>query len=224
MSLREDELWALEHEDALNSVVDAAEAAIRRGRRGSGTDEARSATRERAPARREERCVIYGLECAGGKYYVGRALGASAKDRIDAHFRGDGAAWTMRHKPLKVVFEEEGDRFDEDKHVVRLMRKYGIENVRGGTFSREYLPYAQKNTIKDMLRGSSDACFHCGKTGHFVNDCPELLCARRLREPEIRRLQELCRRSEAESDPCEAFAKLLLLAVGAFVLLAYFLG
>ena len=214
MSLCEDELWALEHEDALNAVVDAAEAAIRRGRRGSGTGEARSATRERAPARLEERCVIYGLECAGGKYYVGRVRVASAKDRIDAHFRGDGATWTTLHKPLKVVFEEEGNAFDEDKHVMRLMNKYGIENVRGGTFSRVSLPYYQQNTIKDMLRGSGDACFHCGKTGHFIGDCPELLRARRLRESEIRR----------RHDVCEDAAKLLSLAVGGFLLFAYFVG
>lgn len=115
--------------------------------------------------------LIYALACAHDKYYVGRCDHAS---RIDDHFRGAGAAWTKKYKPYRRLFVEQGDRFDEDKHVLRLMAKCGVENVRGGTFSRVVLPKADLETIEHMMRGASDRCFHCGQPGHFVNECPQM--------------------------------------------------
>ena len=51
------------------------------------------------------------------------------------------------------------------------MEKHGIENVRGGSFSQIELSEAQQKVIQEMLRGSTDKCFHCGSTQHFVSQC-----------------------------------------------------
>lgn len=44
---------------------------------------------------------FYVLELEGARYYVGQSK--EAERRIAAHFKGKGAAWTKRYKPVKVM-------------------------------------------------------------------------------------------------------------------------
>jgi len=50
------------------------------------------------------------------------------------------------------------------------MDKYGIENVRGGTYSRLELTNEEKQFIQKELWGANDLCFLCSGE-HFVKDC-----------------------------------------------------
>tara|TARA_X000000950_G_C13454178_1_gene473165 strand:- start:4 stop:570 length:567 start_codon:yes stop_codon:yes gene_type:complete len=53
------------------------------------------------------------------------------------------------------------------------MNKYGINNVRGGSFVSLKLDKSTIETIKQMINGTNDKCFTCGKSGHFANSCQE---------------------------------------------------
>ena len=57
----------------------------------------------------EPKSSIYVLQLEGEKLYVGRS--SVPQERILAHFNGDGAAWTKRHRPLHVLeVREDVDR------------------------------------------------------------------------------------------------------------------
>jgi hypothetical protein len=53
------------------------------------------------------------------------------------------------------------------------MEKYGINNVRGGSFVRIKLDESDQKVICKMINGATDRCFLCGKNDHFVANCPD---------------------------------------------------
>ena len=112
---------------------------------------------------------IYVLKLRCNKYYIGKSYNAHV--RISQHNVGNGAHWTKIYKPVSVVSVIDGDSGDEDKITLKYMKKYGVENVRGGTFCQYYLPSHVKKTIESMINGAADKCYTCGMTGHFANQC-----------------------------------------------------
>jgi hypothetical protein len=58
------------------------------------------------------------------------------------------------------------------------MDKYGIDNVRGGTFSSIELDEDTVNTLTKMSVSTNDKCFKCGKSGHFAKQCKKIVCYR----------------------------------------------
>jgi len=113
---------------------------------------------------------IYVLELNNNKYYIGKT--ENPKFRIDTHFNSNGSVWTKKYKPNNIhQLVPNCDNFDEDKYTLKYMKKYGIENVRGGSFCQITLTEQTKNTIKHMIKGSGDHCYNCGKSGHFASNC-----------------------------------------------------
>ena len=51
------------------------------------------------------------------------------------------------------------------------MIKYGIDNVRGCSFSRLKLDNNEIQFIKKRINSATDKCFKYGKSGHFAKDC-----------------------------------------------------
>jgi hypothetical protein len=113
---------------------------------------------------------IYILQLKDKKYYIGKTT--NPKFRLYNHFNSNGSEWTKIYKPIKVVeLIKNCDDYDEDKYTKIYMDKYGIDNVRGGSFVSVKLDKITINHLNQMSNGTNDKCFLCGNKGHFVKDC-----------------------------------------------------
>ena len=76
---------------------------------------------------------IYVLELEQGKYYVGKTN--HTFQRFNQHVTGDGAEWTKKYK-VKDLFAFHKNRTDADENriTIQMMKKYGVKNVRGGSW------------------------------------------------------------------------------------------
>jgi hypothetical protein len=76
---------------------------------------------------------IYVLKLENNKYYIGKT--ETPKFRIENHFSSNGSEWTKLYKPIKIIeIIPDCDNYDEDKYTKIYMDKYGINNVRGGSY------------------------------------------------------------------------------------------
>jgi predicted GIY-YIG superfamily endonuclease len=115
--------------------------------------------------------MLYILLCEGERYYIGKT-DRPLENRIEEHFSKNGSYWTKKYKPLSVVeVIENVDDLDEDKYTKKYMSIYGINKVRGGTYSEITLPKYKKKCLMDELCTKDDLCFRCKRKGHFVSEC-----------------------------------------------------
>ena len=75
------------------------------------------------------------------------------------------------YKPEKLLEIIDGDDYDEDKYTKMYMDKYGIDNVRGGSYTSIILDKETKNHLVKNSNSTNDRCFKCGKEGHFASNC-----------------------------------------------------
>lgn len=156
--------------------------------------------------------VIYTLKCAKGKYYVGKTREDRMDTRFEEHMSGrGGSAWTSKYKPRSLfdIVPCTGP-LHEDSVVRECMYKYGIDNVRGGTYSSVELSEETEEQLEKEFVHADGRCFRCGGMGHFSGACRVKVCNRCGRQGHLagscyaktdvsgRSLEEEC---EPESDP-----------------------
>ena len=114
---------------------------------------------------------LYTLQLEGGKYYVGKT--ADVMKRFEQHKSGKGASWTRTHNPIKMIeCRPLNSEHDENNVTKDYMKKYGINNVRGGSYTQIDLPSDVESVLQREFRGNSDVCYKCNLAGHFANKCP----------------------------------------------------
>jgi hypothetical protein len=111
---------------------------------------------------------IYTIQLEKNKFYVGKTLHPNF--RIEQHFNKEGSEWTKKYKPIKVVEIIEGDELDEEKYTLKYMEKYGINNVRGGSFCQIRLSEENMITLRQIMNSVKNKCYICGKD-HYANEC-----------------------------------------------------
>jgi hypothetical protein len=114
---------------------------------------------------------IYILELETNKYYIGKSN--TPDIRIENHFtQENGSEFTKKYKPIKMIeIISDCDDYDEDKYTLKYMDNYGINNVRGGSFSQIELSEDNVKIINKMINGAKNQCFICGSKSHFVKNC-----------------------------------------------------
>jgi hypothetical protein len=106
----------------------------------------------------------------GVRGYIGKTK--NIEKRWNEHLSGEGSGWTKKYKPtflMKIIVST--SYFDEDKYVKEYMAKYGIENVRGGTYSNIVLDDNSILVLEKEIRHSKNLCTRCGRDTHFIKDC-----------------------------------------------------
>lgn len=111
------------------------------------------------------------------KYYVGRTENLS--QRLEQHKTGENAsAFTSKYKYKDIIETFVGEKYDEDKTVLKYMEVYGIDNVRGGSYSNLELSFDQYLFIQRQINHGNSMCLACGKSGHFIRECHTEICYR----------------------------------------------
>lgn len=112
---------------------------------------------------------IYVLKLANAKWYVGKT--DDVAKRYQQHVNGT-TAWTRNYPPISIKETRElTSPFDEDKVTKEYMSKYGIANVRGGSYCNVVLDETQIDTLQREIWSAFDQCARCGRTGHFQDKC-----------------------------------------------------
>lgn len=118
----------------------------------------------------EEEVMVYVLELARGKFYVGKTTNVS--HRYDQHCAGEAAAWTRLYPPRRILHTQYcTNMFDENTVTKEWMLAEGIDNVRGGVYTQLTLPPWTRRALQAELWDVEDKCRRCGSADHFIAQC-----------------------------------------------------
>lgn len=113
----------------------------------------------------------YVLKLSNNKYYVGASNNPEARAEEHAS-KTRSCPWVSDNLPIRLVFVYENkSKYDEDIRTKELMSKYGIDNVRGGSYTTKVLPNEVHALLSKELATSNNQCFNCGSKEHYAKEC-----------------------------------------------------
>lgn len=113
---------------------------------------------------------VYALQLSLNKYYIGKSF--NVPKRFQEHLDGKGSSWTSKYKPIKILETKIiTSQHDENNLTKDYMKKYGIQNVRGGSYTQLELPQEFVSSIEKEILGNADKCYKCQQYGHFARNC-----------------------------------------------------
>lgn len=113
---------------------------------------------------------LYVLKLDKGKWYIGKST--DIMKRYQQHLTGSGSAWTSKYPPKSLVESRPITSTHDENNVTKdYMKKYGVENVRGGSYTQVVLDDSTISVLKNEFIGNDNKCLNCGLAGHFANRC-----------------------------------------------------
>lgn len=110
---------------------------------------------------------VYLLQLQDNKYYIGRT--DDIERRIGQHFLGNGAVWTRLFKPLSVIsYEIEKDDWFENFKTLQIMKIYGIDKVRGGSWCMIELDQLTKIKLESDISKIDDTKSYLENKEHIL--------------------------------------------------------
>ena len=118
--------------------------------------------------------TIYKVNCENGKKYIGKTT--DIERRIHQHIKGNGAKVTQKFKPKTYEIIDEVPGFfssdAEQYYTEKNIKKYGYENVRGGTYTNSKTLHRTNNNQNEYHdEYDQDFCTTCGRNGHNYQSC-----------------------------------------------------
>ena len=114
---------------------------------------------------------IHLLRLRDNKYYVGRST-RSPYNYLTKHMHGGINDWTNRYIPFEVVSSVPSNEYsDLNVAVLEHMLIYGIDNVRGGSYSALEIPELHYNVIEAEMWRINNLCGRCGREEHEEIQC-----------------------------------------------------
>lgn len=122
----------------------------------------------------ETSIYIYVIRLEHNKYFIGKTkLPSITLFQIHELAHTLANKWLLEYKPVQIIeIIHSLDAWDEDKTTLKYMDKYGINNVRGGSFTSIILSEQELYTIHSMILSANGKCSICGVAGHTKVICP----------------------------------------------------